>query len=341
MRRGRTRKARPKAPLVDASDPLSMAALVGAYLESLRIRNRSEATIRNAEVHLRFFISWAAERSIARPADVTKPMIDRYQRALFYFRRDEGRPLSFTTQHAMLSHLKLFFRWLVRQNYLLHNPASEIELPKVEKRLPKFVLTANEADRVLALPDVTTPVGIRDRAMLEVFYSTGMRRSELIRLTIYDLDADRGTVMIRQGKGKKDRLVPIGDRAVAWLEKYLRDVRPQLVVEPDEGVIFLNYAGEPFAPDGLTQLVKSYVLAAGIGKTGSCHLFRHTMATLMLEGGADIRFVQEMLGHARLETTQIYTNVAIKKLKEIHSATHPAAKLERSIPLPIDDEDAE
>ena len=156
-----------------------------------------------------------------------------------------------------------------------------------------------------------------------------MRRFELINLKLYDIDAERGTIMIRQGKGKKDRMVPVGERALAWVEKYLTDVRPSLVVEPDEGTVFLTNQYEPFTKNRLTQLVRNYVDAADIGKKGACHLFRHTMATLMLENGADIRFIQQMLGHARLDTTQIYTQVSIRKLKEIHSVTHPSAKLKR------------
>jgi integrase/recombinase XerD len=151
---------------------------------------------------------------------------------------------------------------------------------------------------------------------------------ELAGLAIYDLDVERGTLMVRQGKGKKDRMIPIGSRAVAWIDKYLREVRPELVVEPDEGTIFLTIDGEAFGGGALTHLVRGYVNASGIGKTGSCHLFRHTMATLMLENGADIRFIQAMLGHVSLTTTEIYSHVAIRKLKEIHTATHPGARLE-------------
>ena len=132
---------------------------------------------------------------------------------------------------------------------------------------------------------------------------------------------------IRQGKGKKDRIIPIGDRAAAWVRKYLEESRPQLVSEPDDQIVFLSNAGEPFALDYLTELVRGYVEAAS-WQAGACHLFRHTMATLMLEGGADTRFIQAMLGHADLRTTQIYTHVAIRQLQEIHRATHPA-KLER------------
>jgi integrase/recombinase XerD len=194
----------------------------------------------------------------------------------------------------------------------------------MEKRLPKHVLTISEAEQVMMQTNVTDPLGIRDRAILETLYSTGMRRMELINLNLYDLDIDRGTIMIRQGKGKKDRMIPIGERAVAWIEKYKNETRPMLAYEPDEGVLFLTNNGEPFTSNRLTQLVRNYVNAAEIGKKGACHLFRHTMATLMLENGADIRFIQQMLGHADLSTTQIYTQVSIRQLKAIHEATHPA-----------------
>jgi integrase/recombinase XerD len=198
----------------------------------------------------------------------------------------------------------------------------------MEKRLPKHVLTANEADRVLNQANVADPLGVRDRAILETFYSTGMRRSELASLKLYDLDIERGTVMIRLGKGKKDRMIPIGARALAWIDKYVIEVRPALVREPDDGTLFLSNLNEAFTRNRLTQMVREYVDAASLGKRGACHLFRHTMATLMLENGADIRFIQQMLGHAELSTTQIYTQVSIRKLKEIHSLTHPA-RLER------------
>jgi integrase/recombinase XerD len=183
------------------------------------------------------------------------------------------------------------------------------------------------------LPDVREPMGLRDRAILEVLYSTGMRRKELAGLKLFDLDAERGTIMIRQGKGKKDRMVPVGERALAWVGKYLADARPRLVQEPDDlsavprqagGTLFLTNLGEAFSPNRLTQMAREYVDAANLGKKGACHLFRHTCATLMLENGADVRFIQELLGHAELSTTQIYTQVSIRKLKEIHTATHPA-----------------
>jgi len=203
-------------------------------------------------------------------------------------------------------------------------PASELELPRLERRLPKHVLTIRESETVLATTNVSEPLGLRDRAILETLYSTGIRRMEVVNLKLYDMDVDRGTLMVRQGKGKKDRMVPIGKRAIGWIEKYLTEVRPRLIIDPNDVTLFLTHLGQGFTTNRLTQLVREYVDAADIGKRGSCHLFRHTMATLMLENGADIRFIQAMLGHAKLETTQIYTQVSIRKLKEIHEATHPA-----------------
>jgi integrase len=188
---------------------------------------------------------------------------------------------------------------------------------------------SSEAQQVISQPDVRAPLGVRDRAVLETFYSTGIRRMESLNLSVFDLDAERGTLMVRQGKGKKDRMVPIGERATLWLERYQSEVRPELVMPPDDNVLLLTHLGDPFTPHGMTALVRCYVEAAELGKRGACHLFRHTMATVMLENGADIRFIQEMLGHVKPETTQIYTQVSIRRLKQIHEATHPSAKLGR------------
>jgi integrase/recombinase XerD len=323
---------KPKPVVGDPSDREGLYAWMKRYLEALRIKNYSERTVENRESYLSFFIAWCEARSLSRPQEVTKPILERYQRHLFHLRKENGKPLSFRSQHSRLVPVRAYFKWLARQNVLLWNPASELELPRLERRLPKHVLTASEAEQVLAQPDVREPLGVRDRAILEVLYSTGIRRMEVIGLSVYDLDGDRGTLMVRQGKGKKDRMVPIGEQAVAWVERYLSEVRAGLVVPPDDGRLFLTAAGEEFSPNRLTQLVRGYVNAADTGKKGACHLFRHTMATVMLENGADIRYIQEMLGHVELSTTQIYTQVSIRKLQAVHALTHPTAKLERSAP---------
>jgi integrase/recombinase XerD len=331
-----------RRPLGAEGDSQGFAALADAYLESLRVRNYSGATIESREHHLREFIRWAEERGLTRPSEVTKPTLERYQRWLYHYRKKNGEPLSFRSQHGCLVPVRALFKWLCRQNLLLANPATDLDLPRAEKRLPRHVLTAAEAERVLGLPDVAEPLGVRDRAMLEAFYSTGLRRMELLGLKLYDLDQERGTLFVRQGKGKKDRMIPMGERAFSWVRKYLDDARPSLALSPDDGTVFLTNAGLPFEANRLTQLVRGYVDAAGIGKTGSCHLFRHTCATLMLEGGADIRFIQQMLGHAKLETTQIYTQVSIRQLKEVHTRTHPARlALDAELAAELADEEAE
>lgn len=322
-RRGERRKLLPAS----ASEPDGLYVWLRRYLEWLRVRAYSGDTIRNRENALLSFIEWCEARSITRPVEVTKPILERYQRHLFHLRKPDGKPLSFRGQVWRLVPVRAYFKWLTKENVLLWNPASELTLPRTERRLPKHVLTEAEVEAVLAQPELGTAQGLRDRAMLETFYSTGMRRSELLGLKIFDLDTERGTVLVH-GKGKKDRMIPIGERALAWIRRYLDRARPELVVLPDEGVLFLTRFGEAFHPAPLTNLVRGYIDAAELGKSGSCHLFRHTMATVMLERGADIRFIQEMLGHAELGTTQIYTQVSVRKLKEIHTATHPSSRLE-------------
>jgi integrase/recombinase XerD len=162
-----------------------------------------------------------------------------------------------------------------------------------------------------------------------VLYSTGIRRQEVINLTRQDINAGAGVIAVRQGKGKKDRFVPIGERALLWTQKYRDDVRPVHALPSSPDNVFLDETGKVLDPHKVSRAVKKYVKQAEIDKVGSCHLFRHTMATLMLENGADIRFIQQMLGHSQLSTTEIYTHVAIHKLKEIHTATHPARLKER------------
>ena len=299
------------------------------YLEWMEITNYSKRTIKNHRINLGYVIDWLKDRDITAPGDVTLPILERYQRYLYYYRKENGEPLSFRSQNIRLSPIRSFFKWLTKNHYILYNPASELELPRMEKRLPRHVLNIGEVDHIMNQTDIDCDIGIRDRAILETFYSTGIRRKELRDLKITDLDWNRGTLMIRQGKGKKDRVVPIGKRAVSWIDKYLKEVRPDQVVYPDDGTLFLTTHGGPFSLKQLSHIVSKYIEAAKIDKQGGCHLFRHTMATLMLENGADIRYIQHILGHEDLNSTQIYTRISISKLKEVHDRTHPSAKLKR------------
>lgn len=297
---------------------------IAESLEHLRVRGYSEKSIVARRGGLTLFMHWLAERGVDSPDQVTRPMVDRYQRHLFYARRSDGQPLALNTQRKRLEAVKSLFRYLTRQNRVAYNPASELELPRKRQQLPRGIFSADEVETLLAQTQAFGLRGIRDRAILETLYATGIRRSELAGLQLYDIDFPQGTVLIRKGKGNKDRLIPIGERALLWIDRYLRQVRPQLVLERNDTTVFLTDHGQPFIHNRLSDLVKDYMARCGIAKPGACHLFRHTMATLMLDNGADLRFIQVMLGHARLETTTIYTQVAIRKLKEVYERTHPA-----------------
>jgi integrase/recombinase XerD len=311
------------------SDPRSLEAYALAYKEQLQAQGYATQSVEYKYASLVWFIDWCHERGIERIEQITRPILQRYQRHLYYAISRSGKPLSIDGQRNRLTAIRTWFKFLMRENLLLYNPASELELPKPEKRLPKHTLTAEEAEQVLSQPDLDTDTGIRDRALMEVLYSTGIRRQEVINLTRQDVNAGAGVLAIRQGKGKKDRFVPVGERALLWIEKYLDDVLPHLALPSSPDNVFLDETGKSLDPHKVGRAVKKYVQQSGVDKVGSCHLFRHTMATLMLENGADIRFIQQMLGHSQLSTTEIYTHVAIHKLKEIHRATHPA-RVERS-----------
>jgi integrase/recombinase XerD len=228
--------ARPQPAVV--LDPLE--ALIVQYLEWIAAHSFSADTVVTRRCYLAYFHDWCRERGLENATEITLPILERYQRWLYHYRKKDGKPLSVRTQHTRLQAIKSFFQWLARQNYLLHNPASEIVLPRMDHRLPKYVLSAEEAEQVIQQPDIGQPEGLRDRAILETFYSTGMRRMELANLKVYDIDADRGTVTIRQGKGRKDRIIPIGERALAWVDKYIQEARLQLLTAADDGTIFLN-----------------------------------------------------------------------------------------------------
>ena len=310
----------------DRSAPDALALWRDAYIESLGARNYAEGTLEGRRDALKVFLAWAAERDLTRAGQVTRPILESYQRWLWRCTKANGQRLGWSTQRNRLGTLKDFFRWVTRQDVILHNPASEVELPRIEKRLPQAVLTLPEVERLLAVPDVTDPLGIRDRTMLEVFYSCGIRRTELCRIELPDMNTERRTLHVRLGKGKKDRVVPIGTRAVHWLEHYLQAVRPRLCLDTRTQALFLTGYGGPFNPDVVSRMVAAWLARAGLKRKGCCHILRHTCATHMLENGADIRFIQQLLGHEKLDTTAIYTEVSIKQLQEVHARCHPSAR---------------
>lgn len=306
--------------------PGTMAATVDSYTRHLETLSLSARTFNGRRDELRLFLQWAQERTLTRPEQITRSILEAYQRHLFHYRKKNGKPLSITTQRGRLNAIRYYFGYLVRERHIDANPASDLILPRRSIRLPPEPLTIPEIEALIAAPDISDPLGIRDRAILELFYTTGIRRTELARLQITDLQPDAGILFVRQGKGRKDRVVPVGNRALHWLAHYLDRCRPSLTQHPDQHSLFLTAYGEPFNPDVLGRLVVGYMRQAGITRFGACHLLRHSCATHMLEGGADIRYVQELLGHAKLDTTAIYTHVSITALKAVHARCHPAEK---------------
>jgi integrase/recombinase XerD len=323
--------------LLAPSPPDSLSAWCRRYVEALTVQHRSVNDVRTRRSKLAHFHAWCSERGIERPIQVTHAHMARFQAHLFRYRKLDGQPLTINGQRIALFTIEMFFRWLVRQGVVQSNPAADLELPRATRDL-REPLTRAEVEAVLGLPDLATVNGLRDRAVLELFYATGIRRVELVNLWLTDIDRERGTLHVRLGKGRKDRFVPLGERALAWVDKYVREARPQQVIDPAVRHLFLNRYGQPLSQDGLSWCVRHYFGAAGVSKRGACHLFRHTMATAMLDNGADIRHVQEILGHSQITSTQRYTHVSIARLKAVHAATHPAAHLTRREREALEDE---
>ena len=306
------------------------------HLDALRVRGYSEFTVKNRQVHIGFFIEWAYEHGLREPIEVTRPVLERYQRYLFFYRKKNGEPLTFRSQHARLVPLRVWFRWMTRQNHILHNPASEIDLPRLGRTLPKNILSVQEVERIMTQCDIEEPIGLRDRAILETIYATGLRRLEVVRLKLFDLSLDRGLILVNQGKGKKDRYVPIGERGDGVAAQiHRRGAAPAC-----------HRAGRPHGvPHGGRRTVQprpsdlrgqGSIAQRRPARAGPATLLRHCMATHMHENGADIRFIQQILGHEDIKTTQIYTQVALRALQQVYAATHPAAFIEpeKAPPLP-------
>jgi len=311
----------------DPTDPTGFCVIVSDWLEWLAVHNYAHSTVVDRSFYLAKFVSWCELRGIFRPADVTLPILEAYQRHVSLRKKSDGTPLAWSTQSKTLVPVRVFFSWCTKQRRILSNPASDLVMPRQSHKLPAATLTHDEAEEVLSIPDTATPIGLRDRAVMEILYATAMRRGELVGLDLPDVDLARRWLTLRNTKNRWDRVVPMGHRAAAWLTRYLSEARPHLVVGVDSGAVFLATNGERLGLTWLTGQVHHYIEVSGTGKTGSCHLFRHSAATLMVERGADIRYVQELLGHRDLGSTHIYTRVAPERLAAIHAATHPGAGL--------------
>ncbi|GMA70673.1 tyrosine recombinase XerD [Leuconostoc litchii] len=235
--------------------------------------------------------------------------------------REQGKSNSSVIR--MVTTLRNFFSYLMRENVIAHNPMSDVRPPKKAEHLPA-VLSVEEIDLLLQIPTEETPLGLRNRTLLEVMYATGLRVSELVNLKMADLHLQLGLIQTI-GKGDKERIIPIGEIAIDWLKRYFEESRSALLKEKESQFVFLNDRGTQISRQGIWKIIKKLVIDAGITKDVSPHTLRHSFATHILENGADLRIVQELLGHADISTTQIYTHISKKRLSEVYDEYHPRA----------------
>ena len=263
------------------------------------------------------FAEYADVKGVAAPLDITARTLREY----VYHLKDLG--LSPASIRRNVSALRTYFRFLTGDGVVVRDPSERLETPKRWRELPD-VLTVDEAQRLIAAPTLDDNMVFRDRALLELAYGAGLRVSEWITLGVRDLMLEEGLVRVF-GKGSKERLVPIGRSAIGAVAIYLREMRPKLEKGEGKGILFLNARGRPLTRMGAWKILRGYVERAGITKHVSPHTLRHSFATHLLEGGADLRAVQEMLGHVDIATTQIYTHVDREYLRQVHRSYHPRA----------------
>jgi len=310
--------------------------LLFSYTEHLKILNRSKTTITNYIWALKKFFTYLQNNGITRLNRITSGTIKNYRSHLAEDKDKTGKPrYSGSTVSRFISQLKTWFDYLEQTSQILINPAEYIKLPNKAAALPGVILTAPEMEKLLNQPNLSTRKGIRDKTVFEVLYSTGIRLDELCGLTIYDADLKQGLLRVK-GKGAKDRVVPMGKHAVRLLKEYLKQIRPYYTKPKKKykrkkgiiqtNILFVGIKGYPIDRHQIQRFIKKHCNSARIRKNVTAHSFRHTFATHMLKNGADIRTVQLLLGHASLNTTQIYLKTTGIEIKQTHKNHHPAEK---------------
>ncbi|MDF2502302.1 MAG: xerD 2 [Anaerosporomusa subterranea] len=295
-----------------------MESFVSEFINYLAVeRGLAQNTLESYGRDLRQFQAYLQESKIDFMKDLNRSTILTYLNNL----QTNGKAVSTISRN--LAAIKSFYQYLVRERYLEKDPAAHLESPKLEKKLPK-VLSVYEVEELLKQPNALLPAGLRDKAMLELLYATGIRVSELISLNISDVNLDMGYIKC-YGKGSKERIVPLGSIAAKCVQDYLGKGRTKLVRTYEEAALFINHHGNRLTRQGFWKIIKKYAQEACIVKEITPHTLRHSFATHLLENGADLRSVQEMLGHADISTTQIYTHVTRNHLKEVYDKTHPRA----------------
>ncbi len=302
-----------------------MEQLLDRYMRYLKVeRNASPFTVRNYRSDLLDFLGYLREQKVAVTGEVDRLVLRRYLARLL------DRRLVKASIARRLSAIRSFYRYLIREKVVSSNPLATTSSPKLERRLPAF-LSAQEMSRLLAAPDISTPQGQRGKALLELLYASGLRLSEIVRLNLAQLNLGAREARV-WGKGSKERVVLMGRPAVAALELYLAQGRPRLLGGGRTDALFINRDGRRLAERRVQLILKGYARQIGLEKRVYPHLLRHTFATHLLDGGADLRVVQELLGHASLTSTQIYTHVTQSQARKVYLAAHPRARGEAEGP---------
>lgn len=291
--------------------------------EHLELRGRSPRTVSLYVREAKHLFDYLRRQGLEGVGEVTREHLDGYRSELYYRRTRKDRPLSLKSQAVRLGAVKAFFQFLVRDRFLLTNPASALELPRIPRDLPPPLLSEEEVVRLMEAPDAAEPLGIRDRAILEVLYASAIRNAELRALDLDAVDLERRELRIVHGKGGKSRVVPLGEEAAAWLQEYLEHVRPELARRTSATALFLSWRGTRLSSSSLGDLVHRSARAAGLDKHVTPHLLRHCCATHMLRRGAGIRHLQGLLGHESTASTQRYTRVEISDLHRVLRRCHP------------------
>lgn len=298
--------------------------LLGAFEQDLRLRYARRTATQYVQA-VRVLLAWLAGRGVSIPSARTADLVA-FQSELYTRRKTNGRPHSTGYHVNRLKAVKAFFRFLYRRGFVLQDPAAAVTYPRLEKRLPRNVLTQAEARKILEAANEKTPLGLRDRALLETLYGTGLRYAEIAGLSLDDVDVEDGLLRVVQGKGRKDRNVPLTGAAARAIDAYLLRGRPKLEAPRSTRFVFLTWRGRRLTNSALNPLLDRYAKRAGVTKHVTCHTFRHSIATHLLKGRADIRHIQALLGHASLSSTQLYTHVAIADLKDVLRRAHPRGR---------------
>jgi integrase/recombinase XerD len=293
------------------------------FVLHLTLMGCTAATIRGYRYVAGAFLRFLSDRGLAEVHEIRREDVQAYQVALHRRRKPDGSPLALVSQNREMVGVLAFCRFLQREHHVLVNPGQEVTLMRVPRHLPPRLLDEDEVLRLLAAPDVSSLLGLRDRAIMEVLYSSALRNAELRQLGVGDVDIPRLQVRVNEGKVRKSRVVPLGEPAAAWVEEYLRDERALLLKGRDPGHLFLTQRGEALTGQTLAKLVRKYALAVGLSSKVTPHILRHCCATHMLARQAGLRHLQELLGHSSAESTKIYTRVEISDLREVHQRCHP------------------